>query len=474
MNSFTRTALNEFARRRKELMALMEPDSIAILPSANLVTRNNDVEHEFRQDSDFYYLSGFNEPQAVVALVPGREHGESILFCRERDKESELWHGKIMGPERAMQLIGIDDAFPITDIDDILPGLIEGKTKLYYAMGANREFDNRIIDWVKSIAGNKQGGAQPPGEFVQLGQYVHELRLFKSAYEIRLLREAARITTEAHKKAMTSARPNMTEYQLEAELRYVFMTNGSRFQAYPAIVGSGNNACILHYIQNDGTMIDGDLVLIDAGCEYENYASDVTRTFPVNGKFSDEQKALYEIVLAAQLAAIDEVKPGNQWNQPHKVALQCITQGLVNLGLLEGEVEELMETEAYKKFYMHKTGHWMGLDVHDVGEYQIDGEWRVFEPGMVTTIEPGIYIDEEAENVPAKFRGIGIRIEDNVLVTKAGNEVLTEGIPKTIEDIEATMATMATVPQVLSMQKAQEAMKVQKVQKIKKLSQKQK
>lgn len=440
MNQYNKTALHEFARRRKELMALMDADSIAILPSANLVSRNSDVEYQFRQDSDFHYLTGFSEPDSVVALIPGREHGEAILFCRERDKETERWHGKITGPERIMQYFGIDDAFPISDIDDILPGLIEGKSKLYYALGANRKFDDQIIGWTKSIAGNKQSGARPPGEFVQIGQYVHELRLFKSAQEIRLMREAAEITGEAHKKAMMTAKPDMYEYQLEAELRYVFMTAGARFQAYPAIVGAGNNACILHYIQNDDVLKNGDMVLIDAGCEYDCYASDVTRTFPVNGKFGKAQKELYEIVLAANLAATEEVKPGNHWNQPHEAAIKCITQGLIDLGILKGDLDEMIESEQYKKFYMHKTGHWLGLDVHDVGEYQIDGEWRVFEPGMVTTIEPGIYIDAETEDVPAAYKGIGIRIEDNVMVTKKGNEVLTAQIPKTVADIEALMS----------------------------------
>jgi len=440
MNQLSKTAINEFTRRRRELMALMEENSIAILPSARLVNRNSDVEYQFRQESDFYYLTGFCEPDSVVVLVPGREYGEAILFCRERDKEKERWNGKITGPERAMQLFGLDDAFPISDIDDILPGLIEGKKKLYYAMGSNRDFDSQIIEWVKSISSNKQRGAKPPGEFVQLGQYVHELRLFKSAQEIKLMKEAAKISSEAHKQAMKSVRPGMYEYHLEAELRYVFMKHGSRFQAYPAIVGSGENACILHYTQNDAMMKDGDLVLIDAGCEYDYYASDITRTFPVNGKFSEPQKKLYTIVLEAQYAAINAVRPGNLWSQPHDEAVRCIVTGLLDLGILEGNPDDLIKSESYKRFYMHKTGHWLGLDVHDVGEYQVGGEARVFEPGMVTTIEPGLYIDEDAEDVSPEFRGIGIRIEDNVLVTRDGNEVLTQDAPKTVEEIENWMA----------------------------------
>lgn len=439
MSQLNKTNLKEFSRRRKELMALMDEQSIAILPSASLVTRNSDVEYQFRQDSDFFYLTGFAEPESVVVLIPGREHGETLLFCRERDKEAERWHGKIVGPERVTQFYGVDDAFPISDIDDILPGLIEGKNRLYYAMGSNREFDSQIISWVKQITANKKRGTKPPGEFVQIGQYLHELRLYKSAQEVRMMKEAAKISCEAHRRAMQVARPGMWEYELEAELRYVFMTHGSRFQAYPAIVGSGKNGCILHYTQNDAVMGKDDLVLIDAGCEYEYYASDITRTFPVSGQFSEAQKVLYNLVLASQLAAIDEVKPGNPWNAPHDATVECLTRGMVELGLLKGGVEELIETEAYRQFYMHKTGHWLGLDVHDVGEYQVDGEPRVFEPGMVTTIEPGLYIDDDIEGIPSEYLGIGIRIEDNVLVTKGGNEVLTSDAPKTVEEIESLM-----------------------------------
>lgn len=434
-------SLQDFARRRRELMALMEPNSIAILPSALLLTRNGGVEYRFRQDSDFHYLTGFDEHDSVFLLIPGREHGEAILFCRERDEDLERWHGKVTGPERAMQLYGLDDAFPITDIDDIVPGLIEGKGKLYYAMGVHAEFDNRVIGWVNSIAANNHSGAQPPGEFVQLGQYLHELRLFKSAQEIEVMRQAAAITAEAHSRVMSVAKPGLYEYQLEAELEYCFARHGARTPAYPTIVGGGCNACVLHYIQNDDLLRQGDLVLVDAGCEYESYAADVTRTFPVNGKFSKAQTDLYALVLEAQQAAIDQVRPGNQWNQPHDAAVAVITAGLIRLGILRGEFDDLMEAESYKKYYMHKTGHWLGLDVHDVGEYQVGGEWRVFEAGMVTTIEPGLYISNDCDDAPARYRGVGIRIEDNVLVTRSGNEILTASIPKTIDEIETLMAS---------------------------------
>ncbi len=433
-------SLQDFSRRRRELMALMETDSIAILPSALLQTRNSDVEYRFRQDSDFHYLTGFDEPDSVFVLIPGRQQAEAILFCRERESALERWHGKVTGPERAMQLYGMDDAFPITDIDDIIPGLIEGKAKLYYAMGVHREFDQQVIGWVNSIASNRQSGAQSPGEFVQLGQYLHELRLFKTAKEIDVMRRAAEITAQAHQRILAKTAPGMYEYQVQAELEYCFAVNGARSTAYPSIVGGGNNACVLHYIQNDDVLRKDDLVLVDAGGEYESYAADVTRTFPVSGTFSKAQAEIYEVVLDAQLAAIEEVQPGNLWNQPHEAAVARITCGLVQLGLLDGDLEELIERESYKKYYMHKTGHWLGLDVHDVGEYQIGGAWRVFEPGMVTTIEPGLYIAEDCVEAPSRFRGIGVRIEDNVLVTNTGHEVLTQMIPKTIHDIEAAMA----------------------------------
>lgn len=434
-------------------MQLMEPNSIAILPASQAKTRNGDVEYSFRQDSDFYYLSGFGETDSVFVLVPGRKHGESILFCRERDEEFESWNGPLCGPDRARQLFGLEDAFPIEDIDEILPGMIEGKDKLYYAMGVNRDFDNQIIEWVNSISAKKKYGAQAPGEFIQLGQYLHELRLFKSKQEITLLKQAANITTTGHIMAMQRAAAGVYEYELEAELQYLFLKQGARSPAYPIIVGSGHNGCILHYIGNAGMLRDGDLVLIDAGCEYQYYACDATRTFPVNGRYNAQQRAIYEIVLQAQKAAIGMVQPGNSWNQPHDAAVRVVCEGLLELGLLSGELEELIETEAFKQFYMHKTGHWMGMDVHDVGEYKIGGQWRIFEAGMVLTVEPGIYISQHPKQVqqqvpeqvprrvPAKWRGLGIRIEDNLLVTRDGNEVLTSGIPKEIDEIEHLLST---------------------------------
>lgn len=433
----------EFARRRKNLMAQMEPNSIAIVPSAGEKARNRDVDYPFRQDSDFYYLTGFGEPDAVLVLLPGREHGEYILFCRDRDPAMELWDGYRAGPEGACSDYGADDAFPISDIDDILPGLLEGRERVYYAMGRNADFDRRVMQWVNVIRSKVRSGAHPPGEFLDLDHLVHDMRLYKSAAEIRLMRKAGKISANAHKRAMRACKPGMDEFQLEAEIQYEFARNGARFPAYSSIVGAGKNGCILHYIDNNCTVRDGDLVLIDAGCELEHYAADITRTFPANGKFSREQKALYEIVLDAQLAAIKAVRPGNHWNQPHDETVRVITEGLVELGLLKGKVKKLIEKEAYKDFYMHRAGHWLGMDVHDVGDYKVGDEWRVLEPGMVLTVEPGIYVSPDNSNVAKKWRGIGIRIEDDVVVTKDGCEVLTADVPKSVGDIESLMARRA-------------------------------
>ena len=430
----------EFARRRKNLMALMEPNSIAIIPSAREQVRSRDTGYLFRQDSDFYYLSGFVEPEAVLVLVPGRRHGQFVIFCRERHPSMELWHGDRAGPEGACEKYAADDAFPIGDIDDILPGLIEGRERVYYSMGRSAEFDRQIMGWVNSLRGKEATGAVPPGEFTDLDHMLHELRLYKSAAELRLLRRAGDITARAHQRAMRACRAGWYEYQLEAELQHEFAMSGARHAAYPSIVGSGENACIMHYLENAGKMRDGDLVLVDAGCELEYYASDVTRTFPVSGRFSTEQRALYQLVLKAQLAAIEQIKPGNHWNQPHDASVRVITEGLVELGLLKGRVASLIKREAYRAYYMHRVGHWLGLDVHDVGDYRLGEEWRLLEPGMVMTVEPGLYVSERNSKVAKKWRGIGIRIEDDVVVTDEGCEVITSGVPKTVEEIEALMA----------------------------------
>jgi len=430
----------EYARRRKRVMSTMAANSIAIIPSAREQVRSRDTHFTFRQDSDFYYLSGFSEPEAVIVLLPGRRHGQFVVFCREKDPTQELWLGYREGPEGVCVNFGADDAFPISDIDDILPGLLEGRERVYYSMGRSAQFDQQIMGWVNTIRQKEASGAVPPGELTDLDHMLHEERLFKSAAELRVMRKAGEITTRAHHRAMRASKAGVYEYQLEAEIAHEFAMSGARSPAYPSIVGSGNNACVMHYVENTARLRDGDLVLIDAGCELDYYASDVTRTFPVNGKFSKEQRAIYEIVLEAQAAAIAATKPGNHWNQPHDASVRVITEGLLSLGLLRGKLSKLLKEEAYRPFYMHRVGHWLGLDVHDVGDYRVDDAWRLLEPGMVTTVEPGIYIDANNTSVPRKWRGIGVRIEDDVAVTKTGCENLTAAAVKTVDEIEALMA----------------------------------
>ncbi len=429
----------EFSERRQRLMSQLEENSIAIIPSAKMVIRNRDAEHQFRQDSDFYYLTGFNEPDACLVLIPGREQGEYLMFCRERDREREIWDGYRQGPEGVVKKLGADDAFPIDDIDEILPGLIEGRTRVYSRMGALPEFDRQLMDWVNQIKAKVRTGAVPPEDFSDISHLLHDLRLIKSKQEIAIMRDAAKISAKAHIRAMQYCKPGVGEYQVEAEIIHEFGTNGARFPAYSSIVGSGKNACILHYVENTKIIEDGDLVLIDAGCELSLYASDITRTFPANGRFTDEQKAIYQVVLDAQYAAIDATRPGNTFNHPHEAALNAIVSGLIELGLLQGSVDENLESESYKEFFMHRTGHWLGMDVHDVGDYKLGGEWRVLEPGMALTIEPGIYISPDNKDVEEKWRGIGVRIEDDVVVTKSGCDVLTEDVIKEISEIEALM-----------------------------------
>lgn len=430
----------EMKRRRKELMAHMEPDSIAILAAATPKTRNNDADFPYRQNSDFYYLTGFTEQQAVLALVPGRKQGEVVLFCQEKDKQKELWNGRLTGPRKASEELLIDDAFPISDVNDILPGLIEGRDRVYYSMGKDPQFDQQVMDWVNVVRSHKRQGVQPPGEFLVLDHLLHEQRLVKSSTETRLMERAAKISARAHKRAMQICKPGMYEYELEAELLHEFYRSGSRFPAYSSIVAAGENACILHYDTNNAEIKDGDLVLIDAGCEYQHYASDITRTFPANGFFSAEQRALYDIVLKANLAAIEAIRPGVAYDEPHNVSVKVITDGLIKLGLIKGTPGKAIKEEAYRDFYMHRVGHWLGMDVHDVGDYRIDNNWRLLEPGMVTTIEPGIYVAPDNKKVAKKWRGIGIRIEDDVLVTRKGNKVLSRDVPKGADEIEALMA----------------------------------
>ena len=429
----------EFARRRKNLMGMMDKHTIAIIPGAREVTRSRDTEYPFRQNSDLFFLTGFEEPDAVLVLVPGRRQGQVVLFCRERDPDMELWNGYRLGPEGAVAYLGVDDAFPIDDLDEILPGLIEGTQRIYYSMGHYDVFDQRVMGWVNQIRKLVRTGAAPPADFTDLAFLLHEQRLIKSAAEVRVMRKAGEISAAAHVRAMQECQPGRYEYHLEAAIQHTFAEHGARFPAYNSIVGSGANACVLHYTENASKMRAGDLVLIDAGCEYQGYAADITRTFPVSGQFSTEQRAIYDLVLEAQRAAIAKVRPGNTWNQPHDATVRVITRGLIKLGLLRGKERELIKAEAYRDFYMHRAGHWLGLDVHDVGEYRVDGRWRQLEPGMVLTIEPGIYIAADNTKVPKRWRGIGVRIEDDVVVTEQGCDVLTGDVPKRADEIEALM-----------------------------------
>lgn len=429
----------EFAKRRRRLMQMMGKGSVAIIPAAQHALRNRDVEYPYRPDSDFYYLTGFAEPESVAVLCPKRKQGEYILFCRERDPKKETWVGPWAGLDGARDAYGADDAFPITDLDDILPGLLENRDKVYYSMGCHSSFDQRVIGWVTRLRERVRAGVHAPGEFVVLDHFLHDMRLFKSPGEIRIMKQAAKVSVEAHKRAMKICRPGMMEYEVEAEILHHFRHHNCE-TAYGSIVAGGKNSCTLHYVTNNKMLNEGDLLLIDAGAEKDFYAADITRTFPVNGKFSREQQTIYNIVLAAQVAAIKRVKPGNRWNQPHDAAVRVITKGLVTCGLLKGQVRQLIKDQAYRRFYVHHTGHWLGMDVHDVGDYKIGDQWRQFEPGMTLTVEPGIYIPTGSKKVAKKWWNIGVRIEDDVLVTKDGCQVLTEGLPKTVKHIEALMA----------------------------------
>lgn len=431
-------APEEFARRRRQLMKMAGEDAVVLIATAPERMRNADAAWPYRQDSDFHYLSGFPEPDAVLALLPGRQHGEVVLFCRERDAERERWHGELVGTERAVADYGMDDAFPIDDIDDILPGMIEGRARVYCHFGREPQFDAQLLGWMRRLR-QLRGGGVVPKEFVSLGHLLHDLRLYKSRAELKLMRASAAIAVEAHRAAMAMARAGRHEYEVEAELLRMMRSRGA-VAAFPPIVAGGVNACAMHYQANRAVLKNGDLLLIDAGAELECYASDISRSFPISGRFSREQRALYEIVLTAQEAAIDEVMPGRSYSTAHDVAVHVITEGLCALGLIKGDPAEAILQGSYKRFFPAKTSHWLGLDVHDVGDYRVDGEPRMLEPGMVLTVEPGIYIAPDDMTVPEAWRGIGIRIEDDVAVTRDGHDVLTADVPKQPEEIEAVLA----------------------------------
>ncbi|MFI3216543.1 MAG: Xaa-Pro aminopeptidase [Methylococcales bacterium] len=431
---------SEFKKRRKQLMQRIGIGNIALISSAGVRVRNRDVDYPFRQDSDFYYLTGFNEPDALAVFIPGRSQGEYILFCREFDEKKALWEGAHAGLEGAIKHYAADDSFPIDDIDDIVSGMLENKTKVFYPMGRDTDLDHSLQEWIRHIRSQSRSGVMAPAELASIEPIVHEMRLFKSAPELKLMRYAAQVSAQAHVKAMQLCVAGKYEYQVEADIVHHFMQSGLRNVAYPSIVAGGKNACTLHYTENCDKLKNGDLLLIDAGAECDHYAADITRTFPVSGKFSESQALLYQLVLDAQFAAIEQIKPNVPWNAAHDASVEVLTKGLVKLGLLKGSVTKLIKNEKYKQFYMHRIGHWLGMDVHDVGDYKIHQEWRLLQVGMVLTVEPGLYIPEDCKSVDKKWRGIGIRIEDDVLVTKNGYEILTHGVPKTITEIETLMA----------------------------------
>nr|AIA11969.1 Metallopeptidase family M24 [uncultured bacterium] len=432
--------MTEYARRRKELMKQIGDDEIIIIPAAREVTRNGDAHYAYRQNSDFYYLTGFMEPESVLVLAPSRDDGEYILFNRIRDRDREIWDGPRAGQEGARRKFLADQSFPVELFSDMLPSLLMGRKTIHYPVGLNPQFDQEIMQAVNVVRAKIRGGVEFPVAFYDISPSIHEMRLIKSSDEIAVMRRAAEISAEAHKFAMITCRPDMYEYELEAELLYEFTRQGARSVAYTSIVGSGKNSCILHYIANDKKIQKDDMVLIDAGCEYQNYASDITRTFPATGKFSAEQRDIYQLVLAAQLAAVKSVKPGASWMAPQQAIVSVITQGLIDLGILKGKRDSLIEQEAYMPFYMHRSGHFLGLDVHDCGRYRINNKWRKLEPGMVLTVEPGLYLSADVKGLHKRWHNIGVRIEDDVAVTKKGNEVLSQNVPKQISEIEALMA----------------------------------
>lgn len=425
-----------FQKRRAQFMEKMGK-GVAIFKSAPIANRNQDVDYEYRQDSDFYYLTGFEEPDSLCLLAPQHPEHQFVMFVRPRDKEKETWTGKRAGPEGVIKDYGAQQAYTIDKLDEMLPKYLDQVDRIYYRIGKDPELDRKITGLVHSYRTKSRAGVSGPYMLIDAAEILHEMRLIKKEEEISLLRQATDISCEGHIEAMKAARGGMYEYEIEALLEYTFRKRGSPRNGYPSIVGSGPNTTILHYDTNNRQMQEGELLLIDAGAEYGYYTGDITRTFPVSRKFSPEQKQIYQIVLQAQLEAIDQVKPGASIMDVHNRAVEVITEGLVALGFLRGNVKDLMEKEEYRKFYMHKTSHWLGMDVHDVGKYNLEGKWRVLEPGMVLTVEPGIYIPEGTENVDPKYWNIGIRIEDDVLVTPQGHEVLTAKVPKHIEDIEA-------------------------------------
>ncbi|HJV75903.1 MAG TPA: Xaa-Pro aminopeptidase [Noviherbaspirillum sp.] len=441
--------MKSYAARRAALMAQMleKGGGVAIIPTAPEVMRNRDADYPYRHDSYFHYLSGFTEPEAVIVLVAGKTR-QAILFCREKNTEREIWEGYRHGPDAARETFGFDAAYPISAIDTEVPKLMADAPALFYALGSDSRLDEQVQDWLKTVRLQTRAGVAAPSTAHDVHVLLDEMRLFKDADEIAIMKRSADIAAGAHRRAMQAARPGLREYHLEAELLHEFRRHGSQFPAYGSIVATGANACVLHYRASEAEIRDGDLILIDAGCELDSYASDITRTFPANGKFSGPQKMLYELVLAAQAAAIADTRPGKRFTDGHDAAVRVLAQGMLDTGLLDankvGSLDDVIEKGAYRQFYMHRTGHWLGMDVHDVGDYREKSEageeraWRTLQPGMVLTIEPGIYVRPEP-GVPEQFWNIGIRIEDDAVVTENGCEIITEAAPKSVADIEAIM-----------------------------------
>ena len=428
--------IKHYQQRRARLIASMH-SGVAIIPTAPESVRSRDSHYPYRFDSYFYYLTGFIEPEALLVLVAG-DAPQTILFCRDKNIEREIWEGYRYGPEVAREAFRLDAAYSFQSLDEMMPKLLANQPALFYAMGADPAWDARVVGWLNSVREQSRSGVSAPQEIRDVRVLLDEMRLIKGAEELAVMRRAAEISTGAHRRAMQKTQPGKYEYEIEAELLHDFRRFGAQSPAYTSIVAGGANACVLHYIENKAPLQDGDLLLIDAGCEMDGYAADITRTFPVNGKFSAAQKDIYEMVLTAQAAAIAVAKPGNAWDAPHEAALRVLATGMIDFGLVQGSVDAVLESGDYKRFYMHRTGHWLGLDVHDVGDYKRDGHWRMLQPGMTLTVEPGCYI-RPADDVPQAFWNIGVRIEDDVLVTETGNEVLTHAAPKTVQEIEDVM-----------------------------------
>jgi Xaa-Pro aminopeptidase len=427
-------AITPYLERRRRLARAIA-EGVALVPTAPERLRNRDTHFPYRFDSHFYYLSGFAEPEAVLVLTA---QGRSILFCRERSEEREIWDGFRHGPQAARERFAFDEAYPIAALDEKVIELLENQPALHYPVGADPEWDARAMRWLNAVRAKGRAGIMAPERVQDVRALIDDMRLVKDAQELAVMRRAARIASAAHRRAMQATRPGRREYEIEAELLHEFRRNGAQFPAYSPIVAGGPNACVLHYVFNDAALRAGDLLLIDAGCELDGYASDITRTFPIGGRFSPAQREVYEVVLAAQKAAMDKVRPGSAWNEPHDAAVRVLAQGMIDLGLLKPGLQEVLEKETYKRFYMHRTGHWLGLDVHDAGEYKRAGQWRTLEPGMALTVEPGLYI-RAADDVPERLRNIGIRIEDDVVVTEGACEVITAEAPKGVAEIEALM-----------------------------------